>query len=398
MLRIDGRQYSPALLEGIVSAGGLGKSYLSASTILDKLLGFNIAPRQVNNLTVMIGSELQEARDASTETWRERLLTQPKTIAEPVPQLACVQTDGGRMQTRTVGQGTGVHAPHWRETKNAGFFRMATESFESDPREKLPSVFSSRKNMGELLVGLNTASDDWADDALSQTAKPDLSWRPKPLYRSCLSSLASSKEFGVMMAAEADRRGFFTAERRAFLGDGLAYNWSIRRDHFPSFTPILDFIHPIERLYEVSKALESDSEAAWRQAISWIDECWRGNVSEVIGILKAKQIAIGEPLAGADEKDAAVVLAETITYLSNNVSRMNYPAYRQAGLPMTSCLIESQIKEMNYRVKGTEKFWNDGVEAEAILQIRAALLNDDDKLANHFQNRKGSPYARTCKK
>ncbi len=53
---------------------------------------------------------------------------------------------------------------------------------------------------------------------------------------------------------------------------------------------------------------------------------------------------------------------------------------------------------MNYRVKGTEKFWNDGPAGEAILQVRAALLSDDDRLAAHLRQRPGRPYARASKK
>ena len=34
------------------------------------------------------------------------------------------------------------------------------------------------------------------------------------------------------------------------------------------------------------------------------------------------------------------------------------------------------MKEVNYRVKGTEMFWNNPEGAEAILQVRAAALCD----------------------
>jgi len=64
---------------------------------------------------------------------------------------------------------------------------------------------------------------------------------------------------------------------------------------------------------------------------------------------------------------------------------MDYPRYRQHGLPTTSCLVESQIKEVNHRVKGTEKFWNDGQQVEAMLQIVTAILSDEDHLTEHFQ-------------
>ncbi|OWK35587.1 hypothetical protein FRUB_08150 [Fimbriiglobus ruber] len=36
---------------------------------------------------------------------------------------------------------------------------------------------------------------------------------------------------------------------------------------------------------------------------------------------------------------------------------MNDPAYRAAGRPITSCHVESTIKQINQRVKGTEKLW-----------------------------------------
>jgi hypothetical protein len=64
-------------------------------------------------------------------------------------------------------------------------------------------------------------------------------------------------------------------------------------------------------------------------------------------------------------------------------------------------MVESLIKEMNYRVKGTEKFWDrpdladDQPEGgEAILQVRAALLSDDDRLQRHLESRPGSAFRR----
>jgi hypothetical protein len=64
-----------------------------------------------------------------------------------------------------------------------------------------------------------------------------------------------------------------------------------------------------------------------------------------------------------------MVLATTINYLDNNRERMKYPEYRCAGLPVTTAWMESLVKEMNSRVKGTEMFWNDPDGAEAILPV-----------------------------
>ena len=117
------------------------------------------------------------------------------------------------------------------------------------------------------------------------------------------------------------------------------------------------------------------------------------SVEAGLGMQQA-MMTVADQFVGSISIEFGRVLAETLTYLRNNQSRMDYPRYRCEGLPVTSALIESLVKEMNYRVKGTEKFWNDGPSGEAILQVRAALLSDDDRLAKHLRSRPGCPYAR----
>ncbi len=353
-----------------------------------------VSTRTINNKTILVGSELKEARDAMTDVHLARPITAPATVAEPAVSLAVAQIDGGRMQTRSVGRGSGVHDPHWRESKNAGLHRMMGETFSEDPHPQLPSCFTSPKQMSGLLHGTGELQ---AGDA-PELPKPDLSWRPVSLVRTCVSSLCSSDRFGELMSAEAERRGFYAATRQAFLGDGLPYNWTIQQTHFASFTPILDFIHPIERLHELSRVLFDDPDEAWEHCGKWIELCWQGDVAEVIGLLQAEQLDRGNSVSECAEDDPRRKLLETIQYLQKNVSRMDYPAYRTAGLPTTSCLIESQVKEINHRVKGTEKFWNDGPSGDAILHLRAAIISDGHELADHFAGRPGRQYTRQTKR
>ena len=58
---------------------------------------------------------------------------------------------------------------------------------------------------------------------------------------------------------------------------------------------------------------------------------------------------------------------------------MDYPRYRRAGLPITSSRVESWVGQFNARVKSREKFWNRPAGAEALLQLRAAVLSEDDR-------------------
>jgi hypothetical protein len=76
---------------------------------------------------------------------------------------------------------------------------------------------------------------------------------------------------------------------------------------------------------------------------------------------------------------------------------MNYPEYRRQGMPVTTAWMESLVKEINYRAKGTEMFWNDPEGAEAILQLRAAALCDDGRLVEHLKTRPGYPFIRRPK-
>lgn len=82
---------------------------------------------------------------------------------------------------------------------------------------------------------------------------------------------------------------------------------------------------------------------------------------------------------------------DTLGYVLHNRTRMDYARYRRLGLPTSSAPVESTIKQINRRVKGTEKFWLDG-GAEAILQLRAAYLSEDDRASTYWSRPR--PYAR----
>ena len=371
---------------------GTQPAYHLASTALAKVGDIHVTGRHLGNLAEGIGEELANERDARTDGYFAQALPRVSTEPSTPIALATVSIDGGRIQTRADKGPNGVQDPHWRETKNALFMRMTGVAFDKDPHPTLPECFRDRRYMKKLLAGLANEGD-FAPEITHDEVKSDLrSWRPERVFRTCLSSLCDSKSFGRMMEAEADSRGFFHAVKQAFVADGLQYNWTIQQKHFPTFTPILDFPHAIEHVYEVARALHGSSDHAWELYVKWITAVWQGRVADVLQEMRSEQSQRGEPPQDCEENDPRQVLAETITYLDNNQSRMDYPRYRREGLPMTSAHMESFVKEIGYRVKGTEKFWNDGRSAESMLQIRAAVLCDDERLNSHLRNRPGNPF------
>ncbi len=131
----------------------------------------------------------------------------------------------------------------------------------------------------------------------------------------------------------------------------------------------------------------------------WLGLAWRGQVTEVIKEMTIAQERLGlpPPEGESNENDPRRLLASAITYLENNQSRMDYPRYRREGLPVTSSLVESLVGEFNARVKGKDKHWNRPDGGESILQLRAAVLSQDDPLGRFFTNREGCQYRRRAR-
>jgi hypothetical protein len=466
VLRIDGRGYSARVLEKLVTLGGDVKSFERAHFLAGTVAETSASAMQIRRLTHQIGRELTAARDQRAEQHRYRQLA-PDSNQPPV-DLACVEMDGGRINTRAGSSGRGVHEGAWRESKVACLWRMTGPKFEHDPHPELPRCFADRAAVPKLVrevkrlagggaenrsqkirdatcdhvgpdpcsetdVGLGRAAARADEPAAAKTdaeasvkldtqsnatlsaessAPPDAErerWQPERLFRTCVASLRDVYGFGPLVAAEAQARGFYQAQRRVFLGDGDSKNWTVHRLHFPQFTGITDFMHVVGYVFCSATAIEPHQ--SWPLYLRHATACWQGRVNDVIGELDAW--AAGHPLP-ADTKlgdipddDPRKIVHQTATYLKNNRERMDYPKYRMQGLPTTSSLVESLIKEFNLRVKGTEKYWSrasaasdenepcTGVsDAESILQVRAALLCHDERLRRHIRSRPGCPFVR----
>jgi hypothetical protein len=96
-------------------------------------------------------------------------------------------------------------------------------------------------------------------------------------------------------------------------------------------------------------------------------------------------LQVGSLKIAAPISRVIAIVATTLGYLRNQQSRMKYREYRQQGLPITSSHIESTIKQINRRVKGTENFWNKG--AEPLLQLAADHLGQTDDFDRFWHRR-----------
>lgn len=394
------------------------KSHNKAAKLLDVLDDVPISGRHVNRLAEEIGLEMAAQRDQEVEDFVHHRRKPP---AAPAPEVVAIGMDGGRVLTRTPGQGMGVHGQAWKEDKVACLLTMKGATFSVDPHPEPPKCFLDAPKVDEMVRAIQANHGTRQENELPQLAELGLdkpttppspgtppaaetqpaaspAWPPKRSEnsRTCVATMRDCHAFGKMVAAEAYRRNFHAAPRGAFLGDGGAWIWTQHAKWFTYLTPIADFVHPLTYLYVTATALSAHVTERWRKFVAWMTQCWQGRVSDVIADMEAC-LAEQEPHTGPGKlpaTDPREVLRRTIGYLRNNQERMNYPEYRKQGLPITSSMVESLIKEINYRVKGTEKFWDNPDGAEAILQLRAAVLSDDDRLRTFVENRAGSAFRR----
>ncbi len=180
----------------------------------------------------------------------------------------------------------------------------------------------------------------------------------------------------------------YAAKKRAVMGDGGNWIEPLGQMHFPGWLHILDFLHLLVHLYAAARlALVKNPRAAWNLYEQMLRDAWGGKVQAVIDALReqAKRLR-GDSSAGDRCRVAELALA----YVERNRERMDYPRYRRMGLPVSSVPVESLIKQINHRVKGSEQFWNRG-GLEAVLQVRAAYLSQDGRAEEFHERRRAAP-------
>jgi hypothetical protein len=397
-LGIDVCGFSPRVQQKITYAGVNSLSYQQASHDLAELADLKVGPKPVERLVHKIGRERIDQRDAAVETHRVLPLMSKDKIADTghlIPSVAMVSVDGGRIQIRSEPES--AQTSHWRESKVAVLETYLSNVHESDPAPDVPRCFLDLNRTKEMVRGLghalpvglefagetaNYEPDEAQGESGERAARPG---RPERLVRSVLASRKCADAFGPMVHQAAWARNFFGANRKAFLGDGLPANWAIRARHFGSFTPILDFVHALSYIF--AAAFAGRSQAEGKEVYKrWIQAAWTGQAATILVELERRSTALGIAPEGCVDTDPRKLVFESLRYLKNNEDRMRYDVYRCQGLPIMTSAVESVIKMLNKRVKGSEKFWSEP-GAEAILQLRADHLSETETMSRFWLER-----------
>ena len=391
-------RYSPRILEKGVRQASKAASFKEASEDLKVLAEVAISATHLQRLSERVGNEWVQEREREVQAFREDKLLCSYATA---PKVAAVMLDGGRVQTRADEAGRGVEEPRWRETKVACCLSLSSQEHAEDPQPEPPSKFLDATRAGQLAAEVKRRSRP----ALGRAPAPPRPKRrarrrrrrpaSKKRVRTVVASMADSETFGWQMAAEVQRRGLDRASRKACVCDGQQYNWTLYEMHLLpwGFIGILDFVHLLAYLHDAAHAWKKERARAWRQYEQWLRWAWSEQVKLLLAGLRQAASELGEPPAHATDSDPRKIIKDTLGYVQNNRTRVDYPRYRCLGLPISSAPVESTIKQINRRIKGSEKFWLEG-GAEAMLQLRAAYLSEDDRASMYWSRPR--PHARAA--
>ena len=138
--------------------------------------------------------------------------------------------------------------------------------------------------------------------------------------------------FGARVLREAARRAFQEAPRTVVLGDGAPWIWNVADDHFPSALQIVDLFHAKQHLSEVGKArFGAETPEATRWADARHADLDDGRFDDLLAAVRAHAMT----------SDVARLCVE---YLERNRHRMRYPAFRKAGLCVSTGVLEAGCK------------------------------------------------------
>ena len=397
--------YTPQMYRRIVFAAAQAVSFREAADALAELAELKLLSKRVWRGAKRIGEErVEECRAAAARYEKLPLPAQRASPIAPVPQVACVQMDGGRFQEReripaeTLPPATPVtersesdaDSPDdggWREYKAGILLSMKSEVQAEDPCPELPATFADPGKMREIAREIKGFTSEsavslTADDKSGQDFK-EREGRPVTLVKSVVATSGDVAAFGPLLANAAYERGFHAAQRQAFVADGSATNWGVWSKYFSHYTPILDFVHALMYVYAAAMAGRPANEG-WSHYRDWAQWLWSGEVDRLLAAVQQRQQELGLP----DKKETGTPraqVASSLGYLTNQRARMKYHEYRKQGLPLTSSSMESTVKQINRRIKGTEKFWDTG--ADPMLHLVADRLSQTN-VTDHFWSRR----------
>jgi hypothetical protein len=294
--------------------------------------------KQVQRWSQKLGERLVKDRDRAVEAYERG---ERQACPGNEPELLVIEIDGGRVQNRLKNK----EGSRWREDKLA----TVSTALKGNPKAK------------------NKAQRE-----------------PTMLVTTHVATMGNASEIGKLARVEAERRMLCRAQQVVVLGDGAAWIDGVCEDHFACHARIVDYYHAAGHVHDCAKAIWPEDELKQKAlAERWKTLLWKGKIQELIEPLKQESARLGEPSKEDGPDHPRRVLHQNVGYFTKHAEHMKYPQYRRHGWPIGSGTVESGMKQLNKRMKGTDQFWNtDG--AESILTLRGQWLSQDGRWEHYW--------------
>jgi hypothetical protein len=322
-LGISSRGWSERVEKQVIKLTARGDSFGEAVADYEDLIGLRLLKTTAWQRTQERGQRLREKRmEEAEKAWEmpKRQTIMPGEALETVNKA--VSMDG--VKVYILGEG-------WKEVKVGCSFEFETQR-----------GYRRRSKEKEDLV--------------------------KARHQTYTAYLGGPEEFGKLLSAEAERRGYDRAPKRASVGDGAKWIWNLTGLCFPTGWEIVDWYHAMDHLWNVSRLVYGEGTASGKR---WVkrreDNLWLGQVHTLIEAIDA----LRQDLSAQAQEEVQTEAG----YFRNNARRMQYQEFREEGYPLGSGTVESGCKNLvTKRMKGPGMRWSrDG--AQNMLALRAEYLS-----------------------
>ena len=182
-------------------------------------------------------------------------------------------------------------------------------------------------------------------------------------------SLDCSSDFMLEMRRQAIRKGLGWAKEVIALADGQPWIWKEFEINFPMAVQVLDFWHLMEHVWALAHTLWGEGS---RQARRWAESV-KGQLKDRGGGAVLKRIK--RLKRRRKKKTEREEINSLIKYLTDNLSRVDYPGYIERGYDIGSGPVEAACKTViGRRLKGSGMRWTE-TGAEKIARLRAVRLS-----------------------
>jgi len=294
--------------------------------------------KQVQRWAEKLGDRVVKDRQREVEAYQRG---ERQACKENEPELLVIEIDGGRVQNREKNE----DGSRWREDKLV----TVSTAIKGDPKAK-----NKRDREAKMLLTTHAAT------------------------------MGDAREIGKLARVEAEKRMLCRAKEAIVLGDGASWIDGVCEDHFAAHVRIVDYYHAAEHLHDCAKAVCPEDDTRQKTlAEHWKTLLWKAKSQELIASLEQESSRLGEPLKEDGPQHPRRLLHQNVGYFTKHAEHMKYPEYRRRGWPIGSGTVESGMKQINKRMKGTDQFWNTA-GAESILALRGQWLSQDGRWEHYW--------------